>query len=727
MSRLLLVSNRLPVTARVEQGRMQVNRSAGGLATGLSGPHAQSQGLWVGWPGDVSRMRSDHLQDLENQLAELRCVPLFLSNSEVNRYYEGFSNGVLWPLFHYLLDRIPLQNRDFEVYRRVNQRFADKVVEHYQPGDTIWVHDYQLMLVPQMLREQLPEARIGFFLHIPFPSSEVFLTLPWREEVMRGMLGADLIGFHTVNYTRHFITSMLRLLGLEAEGGRVTHEGRELHIAAFPMGIDAEAFDTLSRRDDVLAEVESLRGQRKDLKLVVGVDRLDYTKGLPQRMLAFQRLLEREPSLRNRVRFIQVAVPSRDTVEDYAAYRKQVDELVGRINGSWGTVNHTPIHYLYRSVPQHTLGALYRGADVMLVTPIRDGMNLVAKEFCASRSDGDGVLILSEFAGASGELAGALKVNPYDVEGVARALKTALTMPEEERRERMGRMRARVAQADVHHWVRSYLEELQNEPPEGAPRSLRLSEEAALDEVVRRFHEAEQRVLLLDYDGTLVPLEQRPELAWPRPELLDLLGRLGQLPRTEVHVVSGRPRDVLETWLGELSIGLHAEHGLWSRDPESGHWHMAIEFSQAWKPRALKALRHYADRLPGSLVEEKTLGVAWHYRQADPESGAQIARELRTYLMSVFGREGLEVLSGDKVIELRPRGVHKGLVVEELRGRVPSGALLIAAGDDRTDEDMFAALSAEAIAIRVGSRPTRSASLRVADPAALHALLRRLL
>jgi len=724
MPRLLLVSNRLPVTAKVEQGRLQVTSSSGGLATGLSGPHAQSEGLWVGWPGDVSRMRPDHVASLEEELAGLRCVPIFLSSNEVNRYYEGFSNGILWPLFHYLLDRIPLQNRDWEAYRKVNQRFADTVIEHYRPGDTIWVHDYQLMLVPQMLRERLPDARIGFFLHIPFPSSEVFLTLPWREEVVRGLLGADLVGFHTVNYTRHFSTTLLRLLGLEVEGGAFAHDGRTIHIAPFPMGIDAQSFDALGRDPDVLAEAKGLRAGRRDLKLIVGVDRLDYTKGLPQRLLGFQRLLEREPSLRNRVRLIQVAVPSRDTVEDYAAYRKQVDELVGRINGAWGTVSHTPIHYLYRAVPQQTLAALYRGADVLFVTPIRDGMNLVAKEFCATRADGDGVLVLSEFAGAAAQLGGALKVNPYDVEGMARTLKTALTMPEAERHARMAQMRERVFSADVHHWVKSYLTDLEAEAPEGAPRSLPLSTEEALSALVQRFHDAPSRVLLLDYDGTLVPLEQRPEMAWPRPELTQLLARLAALPNTEVHVVSGRPRPVLDEWLGALPLGLHAEHGLWSRDVGSGDWHMAVDLPQTWKPRALRVLRAFAERLPGALVEEKTLGVAWHYRLADPEDGAQMAKELRTFLASSFGREGLEVLSGDKVIELRPRGVHKGLVVEELRGRIPRETLIIAAGDDRTDEDLFAALPGQAVAIRVGARPTL-ATMRVADSTALLELLNR--
>ncbi|MCI0569871.1 MAG: bifunctional alpha,alpha-trehalose-phosphate synthase (UDP-forming)/trehalose-phosphatase [Myxococcaceae bacterium] len=725
MSRLLLVSNRLPVTVKLESGQVQVARSAGGLATGLSGPHEQSQGLWLGWPGDVTRLGPTQVADLESRLLDLRCVPLYLTAAEVNRFYEGFSNRVLWPLCHYMLDRIPLHSRDWEVYRRVNQRFADKVAEHHQPGDTIWVHDYQLMLVPRMLRERLPDARIGFFLHIPFPSSEVFRTLPWREEVLRGLLGADLVGFHTPSYVRHFATSLLRLLGLEVDGDEVHDEGRTVRLGAFPMGIDAREFERLAETPAVLAEAGNLRVRNPELKLVLGVDRLDYTKGIPRRLLSFERLLEREPSLRGKVRLIQVAVPSRTGVEDYARYREQVDELVGRINGTYGTVNHTPIHYLYRSIPQNTLVALYRGADVMYVTPLRDGMNLVAKEFVASRPDGDGVLVLSEFAGVAGELADALKVNPYDVEGMARALHEALHMPEAERRSRMGRMRARVLEHDVHRWVHGFLGALKAvTAPEEAPAARPATREE-LAALVSRLRKAPARVLLLDYDGTLVPLQPRPEMAAPTPELLSILGAVARVPGTFVHVVSGRPRTVLEEWLGQLPVGLHAEHGLWSRLSPDAPWEMIADLDLSWKPRALQLMRQYADRTPGALVEEKTASVAWHYRLADPEFGVQQARELRMHLAELFTASGLEVLPGNKIVELRPRGVHKGRIVERVRACTPADALLVAFGDDRTDEDLFAALPEGAVAVAVGQRPSR-AKVRLRDPAAVLNLLRAL-
>ncbi len=461
MSRLLLVSNRLPVTVKSEGEQVTVTPSAGGLATGLKGPHQNSGGLWIGWPGDVSKLRDSQRQKLEARLAELRCVPMYLSPSEVSQYYEGFSNRVLWPLFHYLLDRIPLHSRDWNAYRRVNEKFADLVAQHYQPGDLIWVQDYQLLLLPGLLRERLPDARIGFFLHIPFPASEIFRTLPWRDALLEGMLGADLIGFHTLSYVRNFVHSLLRIAGVPTNVDRVTFRGRQIRVAAFPMGVDAQAFAHNAALPEVATMVDEIRAQAADHKILLGIDRLDYTKGIPRRLLAVERLLEHEPSLRGRLRLIQVAVPSRTKVDAYEEFRHQVDELVGRINGAYGTINSTPIHYLYQSFNEKQLTAMYRAADVMLVTALRDGMNLVAKEFVAARTDDDGVLVLSEFAGAASELGEALIVNPYDVDGIADGIQKALEMPEEERKLRMSALRRRVNEFDVHRWAQTFLETLE--------------------------------------------------------------------------------------------------------------------------------------------------------------------------------------------------------------------------------------------------------------------------
>ncbi|HYO53780.1 bifunctional alpha,alpha-trehalose-phosphate synthase (UDP-forming)/trehalose-phosphatase [Archangium sp.] len=721
MSRLLLVSNRLPVTVKADKEGVSVVRSAGGLATGLRGPHERSGGLWIGWPGDVSRLTEAQRASVEAQLAGLRCVPLHLSASEVSRYYEGYSNQVLWPLCHYLIDRIPRQDRDWDVYRKVNERFADLVARHYQPGDTIWVHDYQLMLVPAFLRARLPQARIGYFHHIPFPSSEIFRSLPHRGELVRGLLGADLIGFHTFAYVRHFTSTLMRLLGLETVVDRVDHDGREVRLGAFPMGIDARAFEDLANEPAVLEEVRVHREKSSEQRLVLGVDRLDYTKGIPRRLVAVQRLLEREPAWRGRLRFVQVAVPSRTGVADYAAYREKVDELVGRINGLYGSVHNVPVHYLYRSFNERQLAALYRAADVMLVTPIRDGMNLVAKEFCAARPDEDGVLVLSEFAGAADELADAVLVNPYDVEGMADALEAALEMPREERRARMRHLRARVKEYDVHWWVGSFLDTLQATPTL-PPRVEPAGAEVALE----RMRKAERLLLLIDYDGTLVPFAPRPELAAPDAELLDLLQRLATRPGTRVHIVSGRPRETLEAWLGALPVGLHAEHGLWSRPVPGQPWKALEGVTTDWKALVRPVLEAFASRVPGALVEEKSASLAWHYRQVDRVFGARQARELRLHLGEVFAQGPLEVLPGDKVVEVRARGVNKGRVVGPITEGMAPGTLVAALGDDRTDEDLFAALPEGSIAIHAGGKDTR-AGYRVNGPTEVRQVLSALL
>jgi trehalose 6-phosphate synthase/phosphatase len=513
----------------------------------------------------------------------------------------------------------------------------------------------------------------------------------------------------------------MRLLGLETVGDRIDHDGREVRLGAFPMGIDAQAFENLANEPTVLEEVRVHREKSADQRLVLGVDRLDYTKGIPQRLVAVQRLLEREPAWRGRLRFVQVAVPSRTGVEDYATYREQVDELVGRINGLYGSVHNVPVHYLYRSFNEKHLAALYRAADVMLVTPIRDGMNLVAKEFCAARPDEDGVLVLSEFAGAADELGDSLLVNPYDIEGMADALEAALEMPQEERRSRMRTLRGRVKEYDVHWWVRSFLDTL-----EATPLPPPRAEPVGAEVVLERMRQAERLLLLLDYDGTLVPFAPRPELAAPDAELLDLLQRLATRPGTRVHIVSGRPQDTLEAWVGGLPVGLHAEHGLYSRMAPGQPWTALPGVTTDWKALVRPVLEAFAARVPGALVEEKSASLAWHYRQVDRVFGARQALELRLHLGEVFAQGPLEVLPGDKVVEVRARGVNKGRVVGTVTEGMAPGTLVVALGDDRTDEDLFAALPEGSISIHAGRKQTR-AGYRVSGPTEVRQLLAALL
>jgi trehalose 6-phosphate synthase/phosphatase len=708
MSRLLIVANRLPVTVRATADGVEVERSTGGLATGLSRPHEQSGGLWIGWSGAGEGLSPEQAAELERQLVSQRLVAVPLSDEMVTRYYEGYSNGVLWPLFHYLLDQVPLQASDWDAYVQANEQFAEVVAKQYRKGDLIWVHDYQLLLLPGLLRRRLPDARIGFFLHIPFPSEELFRTLPARRQLLEGLLGADLVGFHTPTYLRHFATALTDILGLTVDIDRVQLPGREVRLGVFPMGVDAALFQGLARDPAVQAEAEALRGDGS-VRLLVGVDRLDYTKGIPRRLLAFERMLTLHPELRERVRLVQVAVPSRTGVEAYQDFRSLVDGLVGRINGAFGTPRWVPVHYIFRGLPAADLVALYRAADVMLVTPLRDGMNLVAKEFLASRPDGDGVLVLSEFAGASWELPEALQVNPYDTDATAEVIFRALGMEPEERRARLAPLRERVAAFDVHRWVNAFLEQLERVTEPGA-RSLSptAGESELRDELTRSLERNDELLLLLDYDGTLVPFTPTPELARPDAALLDLLRALSGRPDTEVHIVSGRGREALEQWVGSLPIWLHAEHGFWSRPPGQEEWTPAADIHGSWREPVLAILRDITARTPGSLIEVKAVAIAWHYRMADLEIGARRANELRIHLNQLLSNQPVEILAGNRVLEIRPYGVHKGRIIPPMSPEREARTTILAIGDDRTDEDLFASLPPDAISARVGPGPTRA-------------------
>ncbi len=459
MPRLIIVSNRLPVTVSADGEGTVVHHSSGGLATGLRVPHERSGGIWIGWPGDLSEATPEEALAIEERLREMNVVPVGLTREEQHVYYEHVCNAVIWPLCHDRIDQLPLLVEGWGVYERVNRRFADLVVEHYQPGDLIWVHDYQLMRLPALLRERLPDARIGFFLHIPFPNPEIFFALPTRRWLVEGMMGADLVGFHTRRYRGHFTAALRRLFGIEPSAdASVLWSHRRVALGVFPMSVDAANIAERASAPEVAAERAELRAGVD--RLLVGIDRLDYSKGIPRRLLAFERLLIEHPEWRERVRFTQIAVPSRGGVRAYRRFRRDVDALVGRINGEHATPTWIPVHYIYNTVPESTLLALYRAADVMLVTPVRDGMNLVAKEFVASRVDEDGVLVLSEFAGAADELSEALIVNPYDIDGVVVALDAALNMAGMERRARMKTLRAQVLTHDVHRWAASFLDAL---------------------------------------------------------------------------------------------------------------------------------------------------------------------------------------------------------------------------------------------------------------------------
>jgi trehalose 6-phosphate synthase/phosphatase len=715
MSRLLIVSNRLPVTVKLENGKPVVHPSSGGLATAMAGPHAQGDSLWIGWPGEVGKLPPAELAHLETQFQELRAVPVYLSASEVSHYYNGFSNGVLWPLFHYMTDKIDREAWvNWNSYVAVNRKFCEAVLKIYQPGDVIWVHDYQLTLVPAMIRKLAPQARIGFFLHIPFPSSEVYRVLPWRNMVAEGMLGADLIGFHTSAYARHFSKSCLHMFGTVTKNECIRFGDRTVHLGIFPIGINAKKFHDLATHPDVEAELVKIRNESPGKVLFLGVDRLDYSKGLVRRFLAFERLLEREPELRHQVRMIQIVVPSREKVDSYRKLQRELDEIVGRINANFGSVSALPIHYLYRSVSEKHLTALYRAADVMIVSPLRDGMNLVAKEYIASRIDERGVLLLSEFAGAAAELVESLIINPYDLDGFALYMKKALLMSDSEKTARMRNLRHRVQVYDAFRWSQSFLEHLCGIKETLSDASLPITSRDEITKLSERLRTLPELHLLLDYDGTLVPFAETPELAFPDLELLKLFETLIKKPGMVLHVVSGRNRDSLETWFGHLALGLHAEHGQWSRNGPGHPWEAPVQGDGDWMKSVHPLLDDFVSHTPGALVEEKTSGLSWHYRMVEHGFGEERAQSLIDELKQSPVADRFEVLESEKILELRTRGVHKGQVIQRLLQQAKGPLTIVAMGDDRTDEDLFRHLPPGSVGLHVGPRPSQ-ATYRLLD------------
>lgn len=731
MARLLIVSNRLPVTVRHEHSQISIIPSAGGLATAMKGPHRDSDALWVGWPGDLGRISEEQHRVIEKEFENQRLVPVYLSSNQVKRFYEGFSNGVLWPLYHYDTEKVQRDAwANWNTFVEVNRLYAETAAASASPGDLVWIHDYQLSLMPAMLRRLRPDVTIGFFLHIPFPSSEVFRILPWRNEILEGMLGSDLIGFHTFSYLRHFRQTLTSVVRLATRGESVMVADREVRLGVFPIGIDAGYFTGMAADPKIQAEATRLTSEAGGRRIILGIDRLDYTKGLPRRLLAVERFLERHPEWRDKIRFLQITVPSRSQVESYARLRKELDEIAGRINAAHGTFGALPVHYLVRSVDDRALAALYAAADVMLVTPIRDGMNLVAKEYVAMRAHDDGVLILSEFAGAAAEMTEALIVNPFDIDQLAQYIKRALTMPQNEVHRRMKRLRQRVIGYDAFTWAEDFITGMKEVAAAATPARPGMSSPGELDALAARLKALPALTILLDYDGTLVPFSDDPEFSVPDDDLLKLLKKLSLRPETQVHIVSGREHTQLGEWLGMLPVHLHAEHGLWARSGPAGEWTSRIPIDASAKDLLRPLFKKFARTTPGSRLEEKAAGFCWHFRMAEPEFGLEQAQRLAAAIDQLLSRNDLtarqEVLKGALVIETRPFGLNKGLVIKDMISNNIANHRMLVMGDDTTDEDMFMALPPEGTAVHIGLSKS-IASWRVPNPEAARSLLRKLI
>jgi trehalose 6-phosphate synthase/phosphatase len=508
-SRLILVSNRLPLQLVEEDDKVTIKQSDGGLVTALKSYFEEEstkgtfqQKIWVG-AADFPEKR---WLKLDQNNSDFKVEPLFMDKKIYNKYYNGFCNATIWPLFHYVPSYVVYDQDFFENYEMANQLFADHLLKIIKPGDTIWIHDYQLFLVPGLIREKMPEATIGFFLHIPFPSFEIFRLLhrPWKEKIIRGLLGADLIGFHTHEYVQHFLKSVRMVMGYDHQYRVIAFENRIVKADLFPLGIDFKRFNSSTKRPAVLEARNSILKNFPEKKIIFSVDRLDYTKGVTHRLSGYERFLTLHPEWLEKVVFILVVVPSRQIISKYNERRKLIEEQVGSINGKYSTLSWQPIIYRYSQIDFDELCALYQTADVALITPLRDGMNLVAKEYVACAVH-QGVLILSELAGAANELGEALQVNPLDANEVASAIHQALTMPLSEQLYKLNSMQKRLSDYDVVSWVNDFLNQLSEVKNQQHSEERKYVTSSIRKEIVRNFRQANTRNLLLDYDGTLVP------------------------------------------------------------------------------------------------------------------------------------------------------------------------------------------------------------------------------
>lgn len=711
MGRLLIISNRLPFSVEKTTDSVVLRQSSGGLVSAIKSffeandeSNAYSEKVWIG-SLDAKKEDWQMVVDMEALPTDFDIQPVFVEEAVYTNYYNGFSNSVLWPLFHYFPSLAEFKKEYFEAYIEVNKQFAERVAAIYQPGDVIWIHDYQLLLLPQYLREKIPDATIGFFLHIPFPSYEIFRLMPtsWKQEILKGILGSDLIGFHTHDYVQHFIQSAKMTLAIDNQFSTINYNNRIIKADLFPIGIDYNKFREAQHNPTVEAIRNKLTETFGDQRIIFSVDRLDYTKGLNYRLDGFTEFLETYPEWREKVTFMLNVIPSRDLIPAYIERKKVIEEKVSTINGKFSTLHWQPLIYRFNHLDFDELCALYQAADVALITPLRDGMNLVAKEYIASSID-KGVLVLSELTGAANELNEALLVNPTDATDVANCINKALTMPVTEQRFRLSYMQKRLQDYNVVRWVNDFLEQLMLTKKEQQTSKVNVVDDTLIRQMKEEFIQAKKRCILLDYDGTLAPIQKLPYLASPGNDLINLLSELAKDPANELVVISGRDSSSLENWLGDLPLSLVAEHGAIVR-LKGEEWQQQVTVTNDWKEQIKPLMQLFVNRCAGSFIEEKKNTLAWHYRNTHPDLGFIRSRELQNSLLQLTTNTSLQVIDGNKVLEVRIIGINKGTTAQNMLQQFQPDFILCL-GDDTTDEDMFKVLKDKGYTIKIGSGKT---------------------
>lgn len=696
--KILIIANRLPVKIERTEDSFVVKRSEGGLATGLGSLETDAEMHWVGWPG-VHVDDENEKQEITEKLNELNYHPVFLSGEQIENYYEGYSNSTIWPLCHYFFAYIQYKAEYWEAYRQVNTLFCEEALPFIEDDDIVWIQDYQLMLLPKKIRDKKPKVNIGYFHHIPFPSYELFRVLPEREQVLEGLLGADLIGFHTHDYMRHFISAIYRVLDLNCNLDEISLKDRIVHVDAFPMGINYEQYHRAPSLPEVKKISKRLIEELGNQTIVLSVDRLDYSKGILHRLNGFANFLENHPEYHKKVSLAMIVVPSRDAVDRYADLKTRIDQYIGKINGMYSTLGWTPVYYFYQSFPFNELVALYDIADIAMVTPLRDGMNLVAKEYLATKRGKPGVLILSEMAGAAIELTDAIIINPNDTQEIEAAILQALTMPKREQRIRLNNMQKRISTQTVKKWANDFVKELLYISKQNNEIFQKIVGKRQLSQIKKEYDQAYTRLILLDYDGTLSPFVKNPEDAVPSKELLNLLKKMTADKKNKVVINSGRNRQVLDKWFKGIDLDFAAEHGAFFK--ENHKWHKNVQEKITWDDEILRIIEHTIDKTPRSRMEIKDSSLVWHYRNVDVWLAELRQKQLINALMGPASRLNLQIVPGNKIVEIKSPDFNKGSEVKRLLGK-NNYDFILAIGDDTTDEDMFHALPPGGVSIKVG-------------------------
>ncbi|KAK4780802.1 hypothetical protein SAY87_016908 [Trapa incisa] len=742
--RKILVANMLPLQAKrdPQTGKWCFTRDKDSILLQLrDGFSVETEIFYVG-SLKVDIDPSEQEEVAQKLLEDFNCVPTFLPHDLQNKFYLGFCKQHLWPLFHYMLPMCPDHGDRFDrslwqAYVSANKIFADKVMEVISPEDDyVWIHDYHLLVLPTFLRKRFHRVKVGFFLHSPFPSSEIYRTLPVRDEILRGLLNCDLVGFHTFDYARHFLSCCSRMLGLDYESKRghigLDYFGRTVYIKILPVGVHMGRLESVLNMPATSIKVKEIYEQFKGKKVILGVDDMDIFKGISLKLLALEQLLQQNMQMRGKVVLVQIVNPARGYGKDVQEARRETYLAAERINEVYGSANYTPVVLIDRPVPCYEKSAYYSVAECCIVNAVRDGMNLVPYKYIVCRQgtpkmdEAMGIakdtaktsmLVVSEFVGCSPSLSGAIRVNPWDIDAVSDALNSALTMSDTEKQLRHEKHYKYVKTHDVAYWACSFAQDLERSCQDHynkrcwgiglglgfrvvslSPSFRRLG----TDYIVSAYKRTKRRAIFLDYDGTLVPESCISKV--PTPEVLAALDVLSSDPKNTVFIVSGRGRHSLNEWLSSCEmLGIAAEHGYFIRWKRTAEWETSsLACDLDWKSIVEPVMKSYMEATDGSSIEPKESAMVWHHQDADPDFGSCQAKELLDHLESVLSNEPAVVKRGQHIVEVKPQGVSKGLVAEKVLGRMINSNeppdFVMCIGDDRSDEDMF-----ESILITVSS------------------------